>query len=359
MIFNISDVQTNVKIYKNTFTAEEININLTNSLVIADENTVSIAENIFAGGSLPFCVLKSGEENKNWQSVETILKTAYQNELSRDAVFIAVGGGVICDMAGFAASIYMRGCRLVLVPTTLLCMVDASVGGKTGFDLFNKKNFAGSFYPAQDVHMPLGALFSLARREWKSGMAELIKHAVLSSDNNYFDNVLQLSGYSNLTENISLLYDCVEKSVLYKGSIVTEDPKETKGKRNLLNLGHTFGHALESAAGFGKISHGEAVAWGIARSCELGEALGITSKERAVKITNILTNFGYEIKCPHPLVNNEDAVNSLIDAMKSDKKKKNRKLVFIVPDAQSAQSVIIDSMEMKILENILTGKNNS
>jgi len=359
MIFNFNDFQTNVKIYNDTFDIFEINSNLNNSLVIADENTVSIAKKICADNKTPLCVLKSGEENKNWQSIETILKAAYEEGISRDGVFIAVGGGVICDMAGFASSVYMRGCRLVLVPTTLLCMVDASVGGKTGIDLFDRKNFAGSFYPADSVYMPLDALRTLPKREWKSGMAELLKTAILTGDDDFFDKVTRLCGDSLSAENLTLLSFCIEKAVQYKGGIVTEDPKETKGIRALLNLGHTFGHALESVSGLGTISHGEAVAWGMARACELGLALRITPAERAEKITKALSGMGYCISSSHPSAGGKNTASSLLNAMKSDKKKRNGKLVFIVPDAKSACPVTIDSeSDMKILENILASNNN-
>ena len=147
-------------------------------LIIADENTSHIAKTVNYGFDYPVCILKSGEENKNWQSVETILNAANAYGLGRDGIFIAVGGGVVCDIAGFAASIYMRGCRLVFVSTTLLAMVDASVGGKTGFDLFDIKNLAGSFYPPEKVYIPTETLRTLPQKEFKSGMAELIKTAI-------------------------------------------------------------------------------------------------------------------------------------------------------------------------------------
>ena len=319
------------------------------TLIIADENTAYIAEKICGGENYPCVFLKSGEENKNWQAVETILAAASKAGLGRDGVFIAVGGGVIGDLAGFAASIYMRGCRFALVSTTLLGMVDASVGGKTGFDLFGVKNLAGSFYPARSVHIPLDALSTLPQAEIKSGMAELIKTAVLCGGG-FLEQLEPLAENFNEILEDGVLQKCVEKAVLYKGGIVSEDLRES-GKRMLLNLGHTFGHALESSVGLGKITHGEAVAWGIVRACELGTALNITPRERARKIKSVIMSFGYECACPYPAAGKE----AMLNAMKSDKKKKSGGLTFIVPDEQSARIVILKTEEIQIVEKVLQG----
>jgi len=324
-------------------------------LIIADENTASIAEIICGGGDYPCCILKSGEEHKNWQSVETILSVAVKSGLGRDGVIIAVGGGVIGDLAGFAASIFMRGCRFAFVSTTLLGMVDASVGGKTGFDIFGYKNLAGSFYPAEIVYLPVNALSFLPEKEWKSGMAELIKTAILAGDD-FLDDLIDSAANQSkdLMSKNSSLTKFIERAVLYKGSVVSEDFREAEdGKRRLLNLGHTFAHALESAAGFGCVSHGEAVAWGIVRACELGRALGITPKARAVKIVSLIESFGYLSAAPHPLAHNTDA---LINAMKNDKKKSGGKLTFIVPNDIGACSFLIESdAHLKLLKKILSG----
>jgi len=332
-------------------------------IIVADENTRAIAEKICGKNKLPLCVLKSGEENKNWAAVQEILSAAFTAGLGRDGIFIAVGGGVIGDLCGFAASVYMRGCRFVLVSTTLLGMVDASVGGKTGFDLFGIKNLVGTFYPAQAVYLPMESLASLPEREWKSGMAELIKTAILDGDD-FIDKLMLLyvgnasgtsiCGFYNSIKlgEVETLCECIERAVLYKGSVVSEDLRES-GLRMLLNLGHTFGHALEAAAGLGNITHGEAVAWGMVRSCELGTALGVTPRSRALKIRKLIESFGYNYACPHPLAASADAI---LKAMESDKKKQGGKKTFIVPDEKSARAVVLESEKgKKILETILEG----
>ena len=335
-----------------------------NCLVICDENTSYIADKICGSHKTPRCVLKSGEEVKNWDSVELILKTAHEAGLGRDSCYIGAGGGVAGDLAGFASSIYMRGCSLVLVSTTLLGMTDASVGGKTGFNIFGIKNFAGSFYPARNVYLPLDCLATLPEKEWKSGFAEIIKTAVLDGDD-FLDQLSIINGnvtgkpliengqlsIKNSLDN-ELLDKLVERAVIFKGSVVSEDLRES-GRRAILNLGHTFGHALEASCGLGNVSHGEAVAWGIVRACELGRFLGITPGKRAQRITDLIKSFGYEVSSPHPLVSSADL---FFQAMNSDKKKKKMKLTFIVPDADSAVPVTLDSQkDIKSLKKIITG----
>jgi 3-dehydroquinate synthase len=316
-------------------------------LLICDTNTSRFADKLRGSRDISVCTLEPGESQKNWQSVETILRSAGDAQIGRDGLFIGIGGGVITDISAFAASIYMRGCAIALISTTLLGMVDASVGGKTGFDLFGIKNLAGTFYPAGHVYIPLESLESLPPAEWKSGMAELIKTAVLDGDD--FLALLEKmnGGFTNMA-----IAPCVERAVRFKGRIVEEDPFETKSRRMLLNLGHTFGHALEAAVGLGRISHGEAVAWGIARSCELGQALGICPTHRAKRIMSLLTAFKYEIAAPHPLA----ACAELIHALGSDKKKRRGKLIFIVPDDKSARSITADSPEiMNRISKIIEG----
>jgi len=318
------------------------------SLLICDTNTFRFAGKICGKHDIPVCTLEPGESQKNWQSVEKILKAAGDSRIGRDGIFIGIGGGVITDLSGFAASIYMRGCALALISTTLLGMVDASVGGKTGFDLFGIKNLAGTFYPAGHVYIPLESLASLPPAEWKSGMAELIKTAILEGDE-FLALVEGLNGGFKDTA----IAPCIDRAVLFKGRIVEEDPFEKGNRRMLLNLGHTFGHALEAAAGLGRISHGEAVAWGIARSCELGLALGICPPHRAKRIMSLLTAFNYETAAPHPFA----AETELMRALGSDKKKRSGKHIFIVPDEKSARPVTVDSPEiMNTISRIIKGE---
>jgi 3-dehydroquinate synthase len=323
-------------------------------LLVCDGNTEHLAAAIRGDTSIPVCTLDSGESHKGWLTVEAILRSARDAGLGRDGVFIGVGGGVIGDLSAFAASIYMRGCSLALVSTTLLGMVDASLGGKTGFDLFGIKNLAGTFFPARHVYISTESLASLPLTEWKSGMAELIKTAILDGDD--FLNELAALAASFpagsftdafphdfasrlLASHSETLVHCITRAIQYKGRIVEEDPQETGNSRVLLNLGHTFGHALEAAAGLGTISHGEAVAWGIARSCDLGLALGICPPQRAKQIQTLLAAYGYETAAPHPLMTGTEA---FMYALGNDKKKRGDNFHFIVPDSQGARSVMVN-----------------
>jgi 3-dehydroquinate synthase len=303
-------------------------------LFVCDGNTEPMARTM--AKDHPILVLPPGENSKTWASAEIIIRAARDAGLGRDGLFIGVGGGVISDLTAFCASIYMRGVSLRLVSTTLLGMVDAGVGGKTGFDLFGIKNLAGTFYPAELIRMPVSSLDTLPEREWKSGMAELLKTAVL--DNDDFLNLAK-----TLKESRKELASCIARAVAFKGRVVEADPRETaaspgRNTRAVLNLGHTFGHALEAAAGLGALSHGEAVAWGMARACELGSVLGITPGERAREIQKTLEAFGYETRAPHPLCKDTE---SFMKALGGDKKKKNGRLQFVVPASRGAELVEI------------------
>jgi len=354
--FNFGAFKTSAQIMPNLPGIEEIagdfGGDFFKPLLICDANTEYLAVKIRGNAAIPVCTLEAGESHKDWQAVETILRNARDAGLGRDGIFIGVGGGVIGDLAAFAASIYMRGCSLALVSTTLLGMVDASLGGKTGFDLFGVKNLAGTFFPARHVYMPMESLATLPLPEWKSGMAELIKTAILDSDN-FLEDIASLiavfpdgsfsGGFppdfaSRILAIGTDLSRCISRAVRFKGAIVEEDPLETGNRRVLLNLGHTFGHALEAAAGLGTISHGEAVAWGIARSCDLALALGVCPPQRAERIRALLAAYGYETASPHPLMNS-GAPGAFIQALGSDKKKRGGNLSFIVPGEKSAQAV--------------------
>jgi 3-dehydroquinate synthase len=308
-------------------------------------------------------VLASGETAKNWASVERILAAASNAGLGRDGLFLGIGGGVVTDLTSFAASIYMRGAPLCLVSTTLLGMVDAAVGGKTGFDLFGIKNLAGTFYPAARVYLPLGALKTLPPAQWKSGVGELLKTAVLDSDPAALDRAKALlpfmrgifEGNRGFTDDAyPALAELIGRSILLKGRIVEADPRESSGGRALLNLGHTFGHALEAAAGLGSLSHGEAVAWGLVRACELGLALGITPESRAQEIRDLVAAYGYETAAPHPLMKD---VAAFMRALSGDKKKKAGRLAFVVPGAAGAELVSAASMPQGLIAKIINGDN--
>lgn len=303
------------------------------ALAVCDENTAAFARGIFCGPdnapeTVRLLTLAAGEENKCWAAVESIIRAAQEAGLGRDGLFIGIGGGVICDLTAFAASVYMRGAPLALIPTTLLCMADAALGGKTGFNTGGIKNLAGSFYPAQSIVIASEALGSLPQREWKSGMAELIKTAIIDKDPVFFNELMQLNP-ALPPEAPQQFLPFIEKALLLKGRIVKNDPEEkAEGGRATLNLGHSFGHALESALIPGTVTHGEAVAWGIARACELGLELGVTPGPRAAAIKQILTVWGFDTSLD--LLKKTEA-GKFSAALLLDKKKKAGRLRFVVP----------------------------
>ena len=320
------------------------------SLLICDVNTERFARTVAGDTDAALCVLAAGEAAKNWASIEAILRAAHSAGLGRDGLLIGIGGGVISDMTAFAASVYMRGVAVALVSTTLLGMVDAALGGKTGFDLFDIKNLVGTFYPASRVYMPVSSLASLPAREWKSGMAELIKTAILDAEDKNREFLALLASLpAQATEAGDTLVECIARAVRIKGRIVQADPKETGAERIMLNLGHTFAHALESSVGLGQLSHGEAVAWGIARACDLGLALGITPPSQAAAIMALLRSFDYELAAPYPLGD----ITLFMNALSSDKKKKAGKVRFVVPSAVGTELVSGERIEPALIARIV------
>ncbi len=287
----------------------------TADLTLVDENTRDLA-----AWSHPF-EIPSGEEHKLLSTVEDVLDRAAQNKLGRDSVIAGAGGGVICDMAAFAASLYMRGTRLALVPTTLLAMVDAAIGGKTGVDFRGWKNMIGTFYPAHEVVIWPQALDTLSDREYWCGMAEVIKHALLRPDPLF--QFLQHNRQGLLDRDPGLMPDLIRLSVQVKIWHVEHDFREG-GIRAHLNLGHTFAHALESVTGFKEWKHGEAVAWGIARALDLGVRLGLTDPDYVAEVHDLLSGFGYRL-----LAHGLDP-EAIYEAMAHDKKKREGTVRFVL-----------------------------
>lgn len=221
-------------------------------------------------------LLAPGEKTKSIKSVHEIISFLSSKRFSRDSVIIAIGGGVIGDIAGFAASIYMRGINLIHIPTTLLSCVDSSVGGKTGINYNKIKNLIGTFYNPRLVLTDPDFLSTLPDREFNSGMGEVVKYAFLTGGELY-KNSLSLNTISK--QDTSSLCRIITSCLLFKASIIREDEKDT-GTRQLLNFGHTFAHAYESASKF-RLPHGTAVTYGIISSLFLSEALKLISvKER-------------------------------------------------------------------------------
>lgn len=255
-------------------------------------------------------VFPAGETSKHLETICDICRIAARAGLDRGSLVVGLGGGVVGDMAAFAASIYMRGIRCVQIPTSLLAMIDSGVGGKTGVDLPEGKNLVGTFYQPKAVLMDTMFLTSLPEREMANGFAELIKHAVLF-DRTLFDE-LEAAG-DTLFRDHSRLASLVARSCALKAGVVSRDERES-GERMLLNLGHTFGHAIEKVQDYRGLEHGEAVAVGIAAAARLSVRLGLLDAASAERIAALLRQYRLPVS-----VSGCDSA-ALMDAMASDKK---------------------------------------
>ena len=278
--------------------------------VVYDRNVAWVVKD-FPWKALP---IETSESRKTLETVEGICRWLVEQNASRSALLLAVGGGITTDMAGFAASLSKRGIRYANLPTTLLAQVDAAIGGKTGVNLDGYKNMLGAFRMPEVTFISADVLRTLPQRELRSGLAELLKTFLLA-DAEAYETVL-LRG---VTQELIL------KAARIKEEIVGRDPFE-KGERAKLNLGHTFGHAIEHASA-GSIPHGEAVAMGIILAARLGESLGISTIGLAHKLEADFQKAGLPTECPYPL-------DTLKDAMAKDKKALGGgKVKFVVPVA--------------------------
>lgn len=313
-------------------------------LLVCDENT----DRLFGGGKmfrkLPKVVLPTGEESKCWESVSSILQAALKNGLGRDSLIIALGGGIICDLSAFAASVYMRGCRTALVPTTLLAMVDASLGGKTGFNFGGFKNMIGTFYPAEKIFIVTESLHTLPTEEILAGTAENIKHACLGDERLF--TLLENGKEAVLHTDADIIREIIERSLSIKADIVKRDLRES-GVRAHLNLGHTFAHALESIRDLRGSGHGQAVAWGLSMAMKAGVEAGITDPVYAERVRNLLRLYGYRLEYdidPH----------AFLAAVRQDKKKREGKVRFVLQE--DLGRTLIAELDDETLVRVITDR---
>ena len=286
--------------------------------------------------SIEVIELPDGEEYKTMESILTILERLFEAKFDRKSTLIALGGGVIGDMTGFAASIYQRGINFIQVPTTLLAQVDASVGGKTGVNNKYGKNLIGAFYQPKAVYIDPSFLETLPKREFAAGVAEAIKMAVMF-DKEMFDFIKQnpLSKQDNLVEMIA-------KSVQLKADVVNLDEKES-GIRAVLNYGHTFGHVVENLTNYKEYLHGEAVAIGMVMANELAVLLGLLSQKEAEEIKELLE------KNSLPTTFAIDDVEEFYEHFYLDKKSAKGEIAFILPNGKIGTHVIKKGIPKEIV----------
>lgn len=268
----------------------------------------------FAKTQCDVLILEDGEYYKNQQSLFAIYDALIQNKHHRDTTLIALGGGVIGDLTGFAASTYQRGVKLVQIPTTLLAQIDASIGGKTGINHALGKNMIGSFYQPQAVIVDLNTLNTLPEREFRAGLAEMIKYALLAGGK--FFKLLSDAVQLGLTPKSLQLPQLIAECCRIKAQFVEADEKEA-GLRALLNLGHTFAHALETYTHYQQWLHGEAVAIGLYCAAVLSHKMHLVDKQLVEQIEQILQHAGLPHKIPRTI-----NLERLKDLMQADKKLK-------------------------------------
>jgi 3-dehydroquinate synthase len=290
------------------------------------------------------CVLPDGEEHKNLNVLKLIYDKALECNLDRQSTFVALGGGVIGDMVGYAAASYQRGVNFIQIPTSVMAMVDSSVGGKTGVNHELGKNMIGAFWQPQCVFVDVNTLNTLPDRELKSGISEIVKYGCIR-DRNFFEwlegNVGKL-----LLRDEAVFTEAIKRSCENKASVVAADEKEA-GVRATLNLGHTFGHAIENGEGYGTYLHGEAVAIGTAMSVSMSEKMGWITPELKERVVALLKKAGLPVTLPKDSVMTPETFMRL---MAVDKKVSNGVLRLILLKGELGECVFTSDYEQSAMQ---------
>jgi 3-dehydroquinate synthase len=297
-------------------------------------------------GSLgPTLVLPSGETTKSVDQLSACYDFLAGNALDRSSCLFAIGGGVVGDLGGFAAASYLRGIDFYQVPTTLLSMVDSSVGGKTGINISAGKNLVGAFWQPKAVFSSTGFLDTLTKRDFNSGMAEIIKHGMLH-DLALFE---ELESLEVLHSSHRELPRIIRRNCEIKAAVVKADEKEqaVSGGRALLNLGHTFGHAIENVAGYGEYLHGEAIGVGLVMAGELSRRLGKIDEAAVRRISELVGRYSLPVSIERAL--NAD---QLLTAMRRDKKVHKGTLRFVALE-KLGQAITVREVDSGMIRDIL------
>jgi|SRR5690625_610282 len=273
------------------------------------------------GRAVEVVLIPDGEEHKHWDTLNTIFDALLAHQFDRHSLIVALGGGVVGDMAGFAAASFMRGIRFIQVPTTLLAQVDSSVGGKTAINHPRGKNMIGAFYQPIAVEIDTQVLGTLPKRELTAGLAEVIKYGFIEDAE--FLHWCSVNVKALLAGDVQALRYAIQRSCELKAAVVSEDERES-GRRAILNFGHTFGHAIEAGLGYGQWLHGEAVGCGMVMAAELSRELGYLSAEEVTRTRDLVAAIGAPVQAPRwPLARWHEL-------MQSDKKALGGELRFVV-----------------------------
>jgi len=348
------DVQLGERSYSisitDTFAALEPELMRRKQVVIVSNTTVAplylnSVQQLFPDTVVKHFLLPDGEAYKTLASFEQVLRFLLEHACSRDVLLVALGGGVIGDLTGFVAACYQRGVDFVQIPTTLLSQVDSSVGGKTAVNHALGKNMIGAFKQPEQVIINTTVLKTLPAREFSAGMAEVIKYALISDAAFFHWLVLHQSNIRRQdSETLSLM---IQHCCQMKANIVSRDETE-QGDRALLNLGHTFGHAIEAWLGYGNWLHGEAVAAGMVMAAELSCSRGWLSAEDVDRIKQLLQAFELPVCAPEGM-----SIADFMPYMKTDKKVRNGTMRFVLPTSFGSTAIIDDVTEAELFKVFL------
>lgn len=301
-----------------------------------------------AGYEVIQCTLPPGERYKTLGSIQKIYDIALENRLERSSTIVALGGGVVGDMSGFAAATWLRGIHFVQVPTSLLAMVDASIGGKTGVNHPQGKNLIGAFYQPRLVLIDPQVLQTLPPREFRAGMAEVIKYGVIWDA----DLFTQLEAAKRLDQqryvSEELLQTILEKSCQAKAHVVGKDEKEA-GLRAILNYGHTIGHAVESLTGYRVVNHGEAVGIGMVAAGQIAVSLNMWDQESADRQRVLIEKTGLPTQLPAGM-----DLDAILDSLQTDKKVKAGRVRFVLPK-EIGTVTVTDQVPSEVIREVLEG----
>lgn len=303
----------------------------------------SVLRALGRNGASQLHLMNDAESAKNLRTVEGLSRSLVRGGIDRHSLVIAVGGGVVGDVAGFAASACLRGVALVQIPTTLISQVDSAIGGKTGVNLPEGKNLVGTFYPARLVLVDSAMLKPLPERQYRGGLAEVIKYGIIA-DAKLF-SFLEENFKAVLRRDPSALAYIISRSLEIKAQVVSRDEREA-GLREILNFGHTFGHALETVTNYRVYQHGEAVAWGMMAASLLGHEIGMTRADEVSRVVSLVRRMGP--LPPWPRV----PPKILIAAMRSDKKARRGKLRFVLAP-RIGKACSQDDVPLETLERVL------
>jgi 3-dehydroquinate synthase len=289
------------------------------------------------------CILPDGEQHKTLQTAGRVLDELVAQKLNRDAIVLALGGGVVGDIAGFAAACYQRGIGCVQLPTTLLAQVDSSVGGKTGVNHSGGKNLIGAFHQPLAVIADTDTLSTLPDRELSAGLAEVIKYGCIA-DVGFLDwldaNIDKLK-----ERDVEALTHAISRSCEIKASVVSEDERE-QGRRAILNFGHTFGHAIEAATGFERYLHGEAVALGMLMAADLSCGMGLIDAAAKERVESLLRRAGLPAEAP------KIGMAQALELMKMDKKVLSGKVRLVLLE-RLGHGIVVSKYQQRALETML------